>query len=73
MNGTDLAKENPASVAFALPMGRSETISRRDIASLKPRGSSLMPPALDRTMTPGQLRDLITYLLTPKPEQKGVR
>jgi putative heme-binding domain-containing protein len=44
--------------------GKSVTLSKNEIASLKPSALSLMPEGLVQALAPQQLKDLLTFLLT---------
>src|SRR5262249_19990781 len=47
--------------------GREVTVARDEVESLTASPVSTMPEGLDRALTPEQLRDLLTFLLTPPP------
>jgi hypothetical protein len=45
-------------------------VPRAGIAEMKQLPTSLMPPGLDKALNAEQLRDLMSYLLTPTPTRK---
>lgn len=47
--------------------GTSVELPRDEIESMKPAKLSIMPAGIDKTLGKEQLRDLLTYLLTPAP------
>ena len=51
-------------VQFSTFSGQNQTIRRDTITARKRIPVSLMPPGLEHTMTPEELRDLVAYLLT---------
>ena len=42
-------------------------IRKCDIVRAEPMTTSLMPAGFDKSLTPAELRDLMTFLLTEKP------
>jgi putative heme-binding domain-containing protein len=61
--GTRLA-ETDAELSIAQPGGAVAVLKKSDITRTEPMTTSLMPAGLDKTLTPEELRDLMTYLLT---------
>ncbi len=57
---------------YALASGETVDLARADIASVTKLTTSLMPPGLDKALSPDQLRDLMTYLLVPPFEPAPV-
>ena len=64
--GTRLA-ETETELQIAQPGGTVAKLTKSDIAKTEPMTISLMPAGLDKTLTPEELRDLMTYLLKEKP------
>lgn len=56
--------ESADQIHIAQVGGAVEKISKSDIAKSEPLPTSLMPAGLDKALTPDELRDLMTYLLT---------
>lgn len=48
--------------------GGGTVLDQNEIESMKPSKVSVMPKGLDEKLTKEQLRDLMTYLLTPPPQ-----
>ncbi len=61
--GTRLA-ETDTDLSIAQPGGAVAVLKKSDIERAEPMNTSLMPAGLDKTLTPEELRDLMTYLLT---------
>lgn len=59
-----IESESSSEVTLIDPAGQSRTISRGKIASIVEIPTSLMPPGLEQTMQPEELRDLVAYLLS---------
>ena len=57
-----LVDENPSNVTLVLPLGKRETISRKNLKSLKASPVSLMPDGLEQTMTRKELASLLAFL-----------
>jgi putative membrane-bound dehydrogenase-like protein len=57
-----LATETSTSVTLKQPEGKTVTIPREEIEELKNNRVSLMPVGLERTITPQQMADLISFL-----------
>jgi putative heme-binding domain-containing protein len=53
---------------IAQPGGVIAKVRKAEISKMEPLPVSLMPAGLDKALTPDELRDLMTYLLTTKPE-----
>ncbi len=65
--GTRLA-ETDAELQIAQPGGTVAKLAKSAITKTEPMSVSLMPAGLDKALTPAELRDLMTYLLTePTP------
>jgi putative heme-binding domain-containing protein len=63
-----IASETPTSVTIRQQLGKEETVLRSDIEQLVSSKLSLMPQALEKSLTRQELADLVAYL---KGEQKG--
>ncbi len=61
--GTRLG-ESAYELQIAQPGGAVAKLKKSDIARTEPMAVSLMPPGLDKTLTPEELRNLMAYLLT---------
>ena len=48
--------------------GKSIVINREDIESMQPSRTSVMPEGIADKLSPNQMKDLLTYLLTPPPQ-----
>ncbi len=59
--------ETATELHLAQPGGAIAKIAKDSIAKTDPMTVSLMPAGLDKALTPEELRDLMTYLLTPAP------
>jgi putative heme-binding domain-containing protein len=57
-----IAAENATGVVFKLTDGRTRTVLRHEIESLKSTGVSLMPENLESTMTKQEIADVIAFL-----------
>jgi putative heme-binding domain-containing protein len=55
-------KETAESVTLLQPNEARSVIPRKNIASMKTSGTSLMPEGLESGMTPALLRDVIAFL-----------
>lgn len=66
VTGTRLA-ETGAELHIAQVGGAVAKLKKSDISKTDPMTVSLMPPGLEKTLTPEELRDLMTYLLLPAP------
>jgi len=64
--GTRLA-ETEDELQIAQPGGVVAKLKKADISKTEPMTVSLMPAGLDKVLTPEELRDLMTYLLTEQP------
>ena len=65
--GTRLA-ETDTELQLAQPGGQVAKLLKSEITQSTPMAVSLMPTGLDKALTPAELRDLMTYLLTePEP------
>jgi putative membrane-bound dehydrogenase-like protein len=62
-----IASETPTSVTIRQQLGKEETVLRTDIEQLVSSKLSLMPQALEKSLTRQDLADLVAYL---KGEQK---
>jgi putative heme-binding domain-containing protein len=63
-----IASETPTSVTLRQQLGKEESVLRSDIEQLVSSNLSLMPQALEKSLTRQELADLLAYL---KGEQKG--
>jgi putative heme-binding domain-containing protein len=60
--------ENEDTLNIAQAGGKVAKLKKPDIVKVEPMTLSLMPEGIDRALTPAELRDLMTYLLTePSP------
>ena len=66
INGTRLA-ETDKELQIAQAGGAVAKIRKSDIVRAEPMTTSLMPAGFDKSLTPAELRDLMTFLLTEKP------
>ncbi|BCU76946.1 c-type cytochrome [Luteolibacter sp. LG18] len=57
--------ETPEETKFAAPGGKVTVVRKADIASIAPLPVSLMPPGLLGALKPEEVKDLMTFLLTP--------
>jgi putative heme-binding domain-containing protein len=57
-----LESEAPNSVTVRDAAGQTHTVLRTDVTTMTAATSSLMPTGLDRTMSSGELADLVAYL-----------
>ena len=57
-----LGDETQAAVTLVLPLGKRETISRKNLKSLKASTISLMPDGLEQTMTRQERASLLAFL-----------
>jgi putative heme-binding domain-containing protein len=64
--GTRLA-ETEDELQIAQPGGGVARLKKADISKTEPMSVSLMPAGVDKMLTPEELRDLMTYLLTEPP------
>jgi putative membrane-bound dehydrogenase-like protein len=58
-----VASETPGGLALCGRDGALQTILRRNIAEITGTGKSLMPEGLEKSITPPEMADLITFLL----------
>jgi putative heme-binding domain-containing protein len=56
--------ETADELQIAQPGGVVSKLKKSDLARTEPMTMSLMPAGLDKALTPEELRDLMTYLLT---------
>lgn len=57
-----LASESGSSLTFKLPDGSERILRRKDVATLRSTGISLMPEGLEAVVGPEQMADLIAFL-----------
>jgi putative heme-binding domain-containing protein len=62
-----IVSETDAAIGLKEPSGNVTRIALEEIESRDEIPGSLMPPGLDRSMSPQQLVDLVDYLATLKP------
>ena len=67
--GTRLA-ETADELQIAQPGGAIARLRKSEITKIEPLPISLMPAGLEKALTPGELRDLMTYLLIEAPAAK---
>jgi putative membrane-bound dehydrogenase-like protein len=58
-----IASETPASITLRGRDGVEQTILRRNVAEIAGTGKSLMMEGLEKSITPGEMADLIAFLL----------
>ncbi|MBI5773333.1 MAG: c-type cytochrome [Verrucomicrobia bacterium] len=58
--------ENEDTLSIAQAGGKTARLKKKDIVKVEPMTLSLMPEGIDKALTPAELRDLMTYLLTEK-------
>lgn len=58
-----IANESNHSLTLLRQKGESSAILRSEIDEFQSTGKSLMPEGLDRIITPGEMRDLVAYLM----------
>jgi putative heme-binding domain-containing protein len=58
--------EDEETLSIALAGTKPVKLKKSDIVKLEPMTLSLMPEGIDKTLTPAELRDLMTYLLTER-------
>jgi putative heme-binding domain-containing protein len=63
---------NDTQIVFGDNAGKEITIARSDIEELKPSSVSGMPADLGKKLTPDQVRDLMTFLLTQPIAPAGI-
>ena len=56
--------ETAASITVRQANGAEFVLSRADVASIQPQPWSLMPDGLEQDLSPGQMADLLEYLMT---------
>ena len=61
--------EDESTLSIAQPGGKVAKLKKADIVKVEPMTLSLMPEGIDKALTPAELRDLMTYLLTEKTAQ----
>jgi putative membrane-bound dehydrogenase-like protein len=57
-----LAEESASAVTLVLPLGKRETVSRKNLKSLRALPVSLMPDGLELTMSRQELANLLAFL-----------
>ena len=62
--------ESTDTLNIAQAGGQVAKLKKANIAKVEPMTISLMPEGLDKTLTPAELRDLMTYLLTESVSAK---
>jgi putative heme-binding domain-containing protein len=60
-----LIAESATSVFIRRPAGIDDVVSRSDVQELRATRNSLMPDGFERSLTPGDLADLLTFLSRP--------
>ena len=63
-----IAAETPGSLTVRGREGAEQTILRRNVAEIASTGKSLMPEGLERSLTPGEMADVIAFLLRIQEE-----
>jgi putative heme-binding domain-containing protein len=58
-----IADETPGSLTLRGRDGVEQAILRRNVAEIAGTGNSLMPEGLEKSITPGEMADLISFLL----------
>jgi putative heme-binding domain-containing protein len=59
--------EDEHTLSIAQAGGKIAKLKKSDIVKVEPMTVSLMPEGMDKALTPAELRDLMTYLLTEQP------
>jgi putative heme-binding domain-containing protein len=62
--------EDESTLSIAQAGGKIVKLKKADIVKVEPMTVSLMPEGMDKTLTPAELRDLMTYLLTESVSAK---
>lgn len=57
-----LLADNASGITLAREQGRRDTILREDLAELASTDRSLMPEGFEKTISPGEMADLLAYL-----------
>jgi putative heme-binding domain-containing protein len=65
--------EDEHTLSIAQAGGKIAKLKKSDIVKVEPMTVSLMPEGLDKALTPGELRDLMTYLLTENVSGKKAK
>ncbi|MBL7737168.1 MAG: HEAT repeat domain-containing protein [Chitinophagaceae bacterium] len=69
---TGIIKEQlPAAIVIETAPGQTVRVQRADITAIEPQNISMMPPGLNKLLTPEELSDLIAYL-TSLPDGMGI-
>ena len=68
---TGIVKEQLAeTIIVETAPGQRVRVQRSEITGIEPQSESMMPPGLDKLLTPGELSDLTAYL-TSLPDGMG--
>lgn len=59
-----IAEESPNTITLRGPEKKEQTVSRDEIEEIVDTGKSLMPEGLEKKLSPAEMADLISYLLT---------
>jgi putative heme-binding domain-containing protein len=62
-------EDNADHVLLAVPAGAPQKLAKREIASMAASPVSLMPPAMDQALGAQGLKDLLTFLMQPRPQE----
>ena len=65
VNG-NMISETQTEIVIALDALRTQTISRKEIAKMRPSRVSLMPPGMAKVLTRQEIADLIAFLKSPQ-------
>ena len=57
-----LADENPSEITLVLPLGKRETIERKNLKTLRASPLSLMPDGLEQAVSRQEFADLLSFL-----------
>ncbi|MBL9189943.1 MAG: c-type cytochrome [Opitutaceae bacterium] len=64
-----LLEDNADHLLLAVPGSTPKKLPKSDIIRMSASAVSLMPPGLDQALGPQGLRDLLSYLMLPSPDQ----
>jgi putative heme-binding domain-containing protein len=66
-----ILSDNPGEIVLGDSQGVTNALRKAEIASIKPSPLSLMPEGLLSSLNQQQQKDLLTFLLLPKPESRA--
>jgi len=65
--------EDETTLSLAQAGGKVTKLRKSDILKVEPMTLSLMPEGIDKALTPAELRDLMTYLLTERVQARSAK